>query len=346
MLYTIQQAAEKVAFDHEICHARRRASRDILKRLDSRLRGNDNKKEDMSLSDAIAVDHIGKRSTTSNLRVDSSPAVRELEVLRFIADSLPDLISYVDAKGYYRFNNKAYENWFGLPHKKITGSHVREVIGAEAYQVIKKYIEKALAGHRVSFESSVLCKDGGPRHIYAKYVPDVYERGRVRGYFAIESDVTAQKRAEQLLRDSEFELGRQKTALEQKDMALREMIGQIEIEKNRLKEDIAVNVNNTLLPIISKLKLTEDSVKQRDLLKRHLEALVSSFGNRIAAKSFKLSPKEIEICNMIKGNLTSKEIGNFLNISNQTVEKHRKNIRKKLKLSGKNINLSSYLHGI
>ena len=95
---------------------------------------------------------------------------------------------------------------------------------------------------------------------------------------------------------------------------------------------------------MEKLKIKKSPYKYVDLLKRHLEEITSSFGRKIAAKSTKLTSREIEICNMIKGGLTSKEISNLLNISSQTVEKHRKNIRNKLGITNKRANLSSYLH--
>ena len=79
------------------------------------------------------------------------------------------------------------------------------------------------------------------------------------------------------------------------------------------------------------------------MLQYHLEELTSSFGRKITEKSVRLTPREIEICNMVKGGLTSKEISNLLNISRQTVEKHRKNIRHKLGISNKDINLTSFL---
>ena len=59
--------------------------------------------------------------------------------------------------------------------------------------------------------------------------------------------------------------------------------------------------------------------------------------------SYKLTPREMEICTMIESGLTSKEIPEQLNISCQTIDNHRKSIRKKLDITNKNINLSSYL---
>ncbi|MCX5704461.1 MAG: helix-turn-helix transcriptional regulator [Candidatus Omnitrophica bacterium] len=78
-------------------------------------------------------------------------------------------------------------------------------------------------------------------------------------------------------------------------------------------------------------------------MRRYLEDLVSSFGRRITQRSAKLSPKEIEVCGMLKGGLSSKEISEFLNVSRQTIDTHRKNIRKKLGLSKKKVNLTSFL---
>jgi PAS domain S-box-containing protein len=163
---------------------------------------------------------------------------------------------------------------------------------------------------------------------------------------AIMRDITQLRKTEQRLRVSERKLKKQKTALEHKNLALREIVEQINIEKDKIKRDVAMNVDKTLLPIISRLSLSEDSEKFGDLLKYHLNELVSSFGHNISKKSYNLTLKEIEICNMIRGSLTNKEICKLLKISHQTVEKHRKNIRKKLGLTNKKINLASYLQQI
>ncbi len=76
----------------------------------------------------------------------------------------------------------------------------------------------------------------------------------------------------------------------------------------------------------------------------HLKDLTSSYGITITNGSTKLTQREIEICNLIKAAYTNKEIANLLDISRQTVEWHRKKIRKKLGIANNGINLSSYLH--
>jgi DNA-binding NarL/FixJ family response regulator len=87
------------------------------------------------------------------------------------------------------------------------------------------------------------------------------------------------------------------------------------------------------MPILKKLRLKGVSPKYIKLLEHNLKELTSSFGSKISQRSAKLTSREIEICGMIKGGLGSKEISELLNVSRQTIEKHRKNIRKKLGLS-------------
>jgi DNA-binding CsgD family transcriptional regulator len=55
------------------------------------------------------------------------------------------------------------------------------------------------------------------------------------------------------------------------------------------------------------------------------------------------TPTEIQIANLIKNGKTSKEIANMLNIGTATVHSHRNDIRSKLGLSNKKVNLRSYL---
>jgi len=157
------------------------------------------------------------------------------------------------------------------------------------------------------------------------------------------SKIIERKNMERTLRKSRTELWKQKTSLERKNIALQEVIGQIEVERNNIKNEISTNVTGILLPILEKIKIKKGKSKHLNLLEYHLKKITSSFGHKITERQFKLTPREIEICSMVKGNLTSKEISAILNISPQTIEKHRKNIRKKLKVPDKKTKLTTFL---
>jgi two-component system CheB/CheR fusion protein len=122
--------------------------------------------------------------------------------LQLITDSLPVLISYVDADQRYRFNNLAYERWFGVSRESLPGRHVRDVLGAETYQVALPCIERALGGEAVSYEAELSHHRMGKRIIRAEYVPDHDPAGKVRGYFSLKYDISEERMLAQSLADS------------------------------------------------------------------------------------------------------------------------------------------------
>ena len=70
----------------------------------------------------------------------------------------------------------------------------------------------------------------------------------------------------------------------------------------------ARELEEVVLPVVKKLKLKGESKKYVQILENNLEDLSSSFGKKITESKVKLSPREVEICNMIKEGLSSKEI--------------------------------------
>lgn len=75
-----------------------------------------------------------------------------------------------------------------------------------------------------------------------------------------------------------------------------------------------------------------------DLLERDLEKLIATSGWKLL--QLRLTPREIEVCDLIKAGSASKDIARTLSISFKTVEKHRDNIRKKLGIANRRINLA------
>jgi len=120
--------------------------------------------------------------------------------LRLITDAMPALISYIDPDRIYRFANRMYEKWFDLPAGTVAGSHVRDVLGEEAWKHIGPRLERAFRGERVFFEQDMPF-DSGMREIAAHYIPDVGPDGQVRGCFALVEDISGRKRAERALRE-------------------------------------------------------------------------------------------------------------------------------------------------
>ncbi|MEH2046135.1 PAS domain S-box protein [Nostoc sp.] len=137
-----------------------------------------------------------QRDTTERKRTEAALRQREDE-LRLITNAVPVKISYVDSEQRYRFNNKEYEDWFGLPASEISGKHIREILGESVYQSILPYLETVLSGEQVTYETQLPDKDGTNHYVNVTYIPQFSQEGKVAGFVALITDITDRKQAEQ-----------------------------------------------------------------------------------------------------------------------------------------------------
>jgi PAS domain S-box-containing protein len=123
--------------------------------------------------------------------------------LRSITDNLPALISHLDADGRYLFANRQFQTLLGLDPKKLLGQRIDEVRDPDYVAQIRPWLDKAMAGQTVAFESETGPRDGDRRKYQQTYVPELDAEGRVVGVFAVTFDITDRKLAEQRVRDAQ-----------------------------------------------------------------------------------------------------------------------------------------------
>jgi PAS domain S-box-containing protein len=130
---------------------------------------------------------------------DATRAMRRLVdrdvQLQLIVDALPMLISYIDQGLRYRFNNRAYQRWFGQEPGSLQGRAVQEVIGAAAFAVVEPQMRRALTGETIQFESTLEYRGAGARQVSVTYVPHRVGEA-VSGFFALVEDITDRRGAE------------------------------------------------------------------------------------------------------------------------------------------------------
>ena len=158
-------------------------------------------------------------------------------------------------------------------------------------------------------------------------------------------DITQRNEMQRHLVSCESQLRKQKLALEQTNAALNEILTQLQDEKKKIKNNVVHNVEQMVRPLLAKLKKRVSSPDQRtlDLLTQGIDQITTDFGRQLVDQKWRLSRREIEICHMIKNGLSTKNIADLLNVSIRTIDNHRDNIRRKLNVGGKRINLVSYL---
>ena len=134
----------------------------------------------------------------------------------------------------------------------------------------------------------------------------------------------------------------------EKNLVLKEILKQIEFEKKEMQDKIFNNIDCVISPLLRKLKkeIKPTGQKYFELLEKNIDSITSSFGRKISQRKLGLTPTEIEVCNMIKSGLRTKDVAQLLNISPLTVETHRNRVRKKLGINNQGINLITYLQSL
>ena len=151
--------------------------------------------------------------------------------------------------------------------------------------------------------------------------------------------------AELELQDINKQLSLERKALQESNTAIRTVLTRIEEEKNEIYRDIRTNVDKVIMPILLALtvELPQTQSKYIEMLKTNLEEITSQFVRHLSNSYHSLTPMEITICNMIRNGMRTKEIAQIRGVSTATINRHRENIRRKLKITNDEVNLATYL---
>ena len=126
--------------------------------------------------------------------------------LQLIADNVPGLLVRIDVDRRVRFINREAEQWFGFQAEGAVGKHIKEIIGDQAYETAQPYIDRALDGETTSFEMERPHEYGPLRWASGTLAPDFDEQGEVHGYYALLTDITERKRAQDQVKRAQVRL--------------------------------------------------------------------------------------------------------------------------------------------
>lgn len=251
-------------------------------------------------------------------------------------------ISYVDT-GEFVEANDGFERITGYSRSEVVGKTSLQLGIWKDPQQRRALVEQLMNEGRVrDFPVDVIVKDGSTRscHVSAGQI----ELDGQRCMLAVTRDMTGVRLADERLRETTEKLRRDHVELVRKNIALNEVLEHIEKEKELYRHELCASVENLVRPMLRKLR--EDDRIPPGEYERVLETLdkvtgrhIDQFKNNIS----KLTPRELDILEMIGAGRSSKQIAESLGLSSQTVHKHRQSIRRKLQIDHREINLSAYL---
>ena len=153
----------------------------------------------------IATDVTDMRRSERRLQELNTKLIQAESFTRGIADNLPVRVAYWDNEQSCRFANRAYCDWLGKSLDQVLGKTKAEIFGVDQPTARLPHAEAALSGVPQSFESEEASAAGHIGIWQVQYIPDI-QRGEVRGFFMLASDITASKRAQADLQALNLEL--------------------------------------------------------------------------------------------------------------------------------------------
>lgn len=273
-------------------------------------------------------------------------------------DSLSAHIAILDENGVILETNKAWRDFAvksGMPENHDDrGSNYLAIceatVGndAEDARKVAEGIRTVICGEVEEFLYDYPCHSEDAPHWYYMRAIRMAGEGPVR-VVASHEEITALKLTEQALKKSQEELIEQKQSLEETNIAMKVLLKQREEDKLDLEKKVLNNVKDLVLPYVEKLKNPRLKARDRtlvDIIDTHLQDIISPLLQRFANAKILLTPQEMQVASLVKDGKTSKEIADVLNVSETTINFHRKNLRVKFGLTNQRTNLRSYLLSI
>ena len=162
----------------------------------------------------------------------------------------------------------------------------------------------------------------------------------------LREEILERKQFETELRKREKQLKNKAVQLQELNSALEILLKKRDEDRIDLEEKMVSNVRELVFPYLAKLnngKLPDKEKTYLSMIKSNLKDIISPFARSLTGKYIGLTPTEIQVANMIKQGKTTKDIAELNNLSARTIEFHRDNIRSKLGIKNKKINLRTYL---
>jgi DNA-binding NarL/FixJ family response regulator len=232
----------------------------------------------------------------------------------------------------------------GYTEEELLTMSISDLEATELPVQTASHIQKIVSKGEDRFESVHRRKDGSTFNVEVSVQFKSIDGGRIVGFMR---DITARKKAEESLRESEEKLSVRSQELEEMNSALKVLLKQREQDKKEIEEKVHANLKQLLLPYIEKLKkraLGEDAA-YLNIVEANLHGVLSSLATT-SGKLHRLTPQELLVANLIKDGKQDKDIAEMLNSSINTIKAHRRNIRKKLGLIKGKANLRTFLSSL
>ena len=277
--------------------------------------------------------------------------------MREILNNISAPIYLKDAQGRYLMINKKYEELAQVTLTDIVGKNDFDIFPQPVAELFRSQDEEVIhKGVPIEFEETIPLADGIHTYITSKF-PLHGKNGAISAVGGFCADITARKQTEEelnkhhdhleeLVANRTTELEQKTLHLEEYNVALKILLQQREEDKKEIEEKMLHNIEKFVFPYLDKLKTRMSESEEYafvEIIESNLKEIILPIAISLPGNLSKLTPAEVQIADLIRNGKTTKEIAKLLKLSPTTIATHRQNIRKKLALTNKKLNLRTIL---
>lgn len=313
-----------------------------------------------SLRDGESVSEMSMSPDPQQPPRDAPAELAELQArLRVLVDGSPLGIFFDDASDRCVFVNTTFCEMMELTQAEALGDGWARTVHPRDLPRLLRDRALSVAGGKPLFhaEYRYVCRSGRTGWVEEQTRPVHGPDGRLLGYVGTLSEISGRKEEEALrarhsamleerVRERTAELQAQTDRLAEMNAALKVLLRRREEDREELEQAVLANVRRRVAPALDRLEGLCAGDEARILvgrLREGLQELTNPFRHRLSAASQGLTPAEIQVAELVREGLATKEIAARLGVGSSTIDTHRHHIRRKLGLKGRRDGLRACL---
>jgi len=234
-------------------------------------------------------------------------ANRELEKLSIVARETDNAVIILDAEGNFEWVNQSFTKVYGYTLEQFVQTRGKNILQVSFNPYIKDIMKKCNSTKEtIHYQSEAVNKDGEPIWMQSTLTPILDKQKNIIRYVAVDSDITALKKAQEMINKQKKEIESQRDRLEK-----------LNITKDKFFYIIAHDLRNPFHSIMgfSDLLIKNYADIDDQTKKEYLGMILESsqyasnllenllHWSRTQTESFKYEPSEILIARTIDQNL-------------------------------------------
>ncbi len=278
-----------------------------------------------------------------------------VDIYRLALDSISAHVAILDHTGSILETNRAWREFgqqngilvepscVGLNYLETCDRASRETLDEPA--VIAAGIRQVIKGEIEEFFINYPCHSPDEERWFALRVVR-FRDPEANKVIMSHDNITPLMKAQRELAQRERELRDQTEKLSETNIALKVLLEHRQRDRVHLEENMVANIRTLILPYVHELMNKPLPKRERtviEIIEERLNEIAAPFLNRLTTLYQQLTPQEIKVATMVREGRSSAEIAEVLLVSTAAVDFHRKQIRRKMGMTGTGRNLRSSL---